>query len=54
MLSQDKKSGIPPREFRQITIPHDNNLFTLLICVYRPTGCFFEPSVMYFNIFRVN
>ena len=45
---------MPLMEFRQITIPHGNNLFTLLICVYRPIECFFELSVMYFNIFRVN
>ena len=48
------KSGMPLREFRKITISHGNNLFTLLICVYRPIECFFEPCVMYFNIFYVN
>ena len=33
---------------------HVNNLFTLLICVHRHIKSFFEPSVMYFNIFYVN
>ena len=54
MSSQDIKSGMPLSEFRQITIPHGNILLTLLICVHRPIECFFEPSVMYFNIFHVN
>ena len=45
------KSGMPLNEFRNITISHDNNLITLIICVYRPIECFFEPYVMYFNIF---
>ena len=54
MSSQDIKSGMPLGEHRQITISHDNNLFTLLICVYRPIECFFEQSVKYFDIFRVN
>ena len=54
MLSQTMKSGMPLREFRQINIYHGNNSFTLLICVYRSIECFFEPSVMYFNIFYVN
>ena len=55
MSSQNMKSGMPLREFRQITIyiSHDKNLFILLIVVYRPIEYFFEPSVMYFNIFHV-
>ena len=44
------KSGMPLREFRKITKFRGNNLFALIICVYRPTECVFEPSVMYFNI----
>ena len=44
---------MPLGEFRKITISHDNNLFTLLIYVYRPIECFLEP-VMYFNLFYVN
>ena len=48
------KYDMPLREFRKITISHDNTLFTLLICVHRPIECLFEPSVMYFDIFYVN
>ena len=55
------KSGMPIREFRMITISNGRNFFTILISVYRPIECFFEPrsslfepSVMYFNIFYVN
>ena len=54
MSSQNLKPGMPLREFRKITISHDNNLFNLIICVHRPIECFFEPSVMYFNICYVN
>ena len=36
------KYGIPLREFRKITKPHDNNIhvLTLLMYVYRPIECF--------------
>ena len=54
MSSQNMKYDMPLREFRKITISHDNTLFTLLICVHRPIECLFEPSVMYFNIFYMN
>ena len=54
MLSENMKSGMPLKEFRQINIYNGINLFILLICVHRPIECFFEPSVMYFNIFYVN
>ena len=39
MLSQNMKSGMPLREFRQIIIYHGNNLFTLLFFVHRPIEC---------------
>ena len=35
MSSQNMKSGMSVREFRKITISHDNKLFTLLL-VCRP------------------
>ena len=54
MSAQNIKYDMPLREFKNITISHGNSLFTLLICVNRPIECFFEPSVMYFNIFHVN
>ena len=54
MSSQNMKSGMPLMEFRKITISHGSNLFTLLICVYRPIECLFERSVMYLNLFYVN
>ena len=54
MSSQNMKSGMPLKEFIPINIYHGNNLFTLIICVHRHIECFFEPSVMYFNIFYVS
>ena len=54
MSSQNIKSGMPLMEFRKFTISHSGNLSTLLICVYRPIECYFEPSVMYLNLFYVN
>ena len=33
MWSQNMKFDMPLREFRKINISHDNNLFSLLICV---------------------
>ena len=48
------KYGMPLLEFREIVKSHGNNLFTLLNYVYRPIECFFELSVVYFNIFYVN
>ena len=48
------KSGMPLRKLKNITKSYGNELFTLLICVYRPIEAFLEPSVMYFNIFYVN
>ena len=54
MSSQNMKYDMPLREFRKITISHDNTLITLLICVHRPIECLFEPSVMYFIIFYMN
>ena len=53
MSPQNMKSDMPLGELGKITISHDDN-YTLLICVYRPIECFFEPSVMYFNLFYVN
>ena len=53
MSSQNMKSGMPLKGFRKITISHDDNLSTLLICVYRPI-LNASSSVMYFNIFYVN
>ena len=41
-------------EFRTIIRYHGNNVFTLLICVYRPIESFFKPYVMYLNIYYVN
>ena len=40
--------------FRKITKSNGNNLFNLVICVYRPIECLFEPFVMYINIFYVD
>ena len=50
---KNMKSDMPLEEFRKITISHYNK-YTLLICLYRPIECLFEPSVMYFNLFYVN
>ena len=54
MSSQNMKYDMPLMEFRNIIISHGNSLFTLLNYVHRPVECFFEPSVMYFNIFYVD
>ena len=51
---QNIKSGMPLSEFGNITKSHGNTLSALLICVYIPIECLFEPYVVYCNIFYVN
>ena len=48
------KSCILLRAYRKVPKSHGNNLFILLMCVYRPIECFYELSLIYFDIFCVN
>ena len=44
------------RTHRKVLKSHGNNLFVILLCVYRPVSveCFYELSLIYFDIFCVN
>ena len=48
------KSCILLRTYRKVPKSHGNNVFILSMCVYRPIECFYELSLIYFDIFCVN
>ena len=48
------KFSILLRTYRKVPKSHSNNLFILLMCVHRLIECFYELSLIYFDIFCVN